>query len=111
MRTLYWLIGGCGLWAGSRDWVLLFSISSPLLRLWQSAHYSEGDPLLRDTLVQLLTTPPEGYEPLLSSTASALGKWLDQQPEVGVALKNELIAIYKDKVKVGVVLRELTLIH
>ena len=50
--------------------------------------------------------PPEGYEPLLSSTASALGKWLDQQPEEGVALKNELIAIYKDRVKVGVVTRE-----
>lgn len=58
---------------------------------------------MRQVLVALLTTPPEGYQPLLSSAASALGKWLSYQSEEGVVLRNELIEAYNSLIKVVII--------
>ena len=70
-------------------------------RLWQTAHYSECDPKLCNTLVGLLINPSEGYQPLLSSTAIALGKWLNHHTDNSLVLRDELMEAYKNMIKVS----------
>ncbi len=86
---------------GMRRHLLILYCLNCLYRLWQTADYSESDPNLRNTLVQLLINPSEGYQSLLSSTAIALGKWLNHHSEESIQLRDELITAYKNMIIVS----------